>query len=391
MKILVVTTSFPTHKQNVQLGGTFILTECLSYEQAGAKVVVVTPGLYGVPDEEIFGENIHVKRFSYFLPRKFQRIKVPGLALYQKINWFFYLQLPFFLLCFAWKVLRNGKNADIVHSNWTLSAFVSLPLKWFYGIPIVLTSRGSDVRLIPKFFNTFIINNLNALIDCFGPYPEMLALKKDFPAHYITLPVIVKEPPDILPEDMLTKDKGTYLIVFIGRFDQTKAKLGFGFFTLLDAVKILHSDYNVKCIYVGDGPLKNDLIARMQQLHLEDVVEFVGHQENVYPYIEAADLVVGGCALNAVAQEACLKEKLQLLPTIEMWQQNLWEDKENCLLYETGNPHSIAKAIEYAIAHPSEINKLVVKVKEMSKKYLVTGKKGGEIYLNAFQNVIDCM
>lgn len=389
VKILVVTTSFPTHKPDIQLGGTFILTECLSYEQAGADVVVVTPGLYGIPDEEIFGNNIRVKRFSYFFPRKCQRIKAPGLALYQRMNLLFFLQLPFFLLFFAWSVFVNGKDADIVHSNWTLSAFVSLPLKFIYKIPIVLTSRGSDIRMMPRFLNTFIINNLNALVDCFGPYPEILELKREFPAQYITLPVIVKEPPRTRPDEVVKKEKGDYLIVFVGRFDQTKQKLGFGFFTLLDAMNILRKGYSVKCIYVGDGPLRDDLEEKTHQLHLENIAEFVGHQENVYPYIESADLVVGGCALNAVAQEACLKEKLQLLPTIEMWQKNLWEDKINCLLYATEDPYSMASAIEYAIMHPNKIEKIIMKVRDMSQKYLVTGMQGGEIYLKAFQKVID--
>ena len=171
MNILVLTTSFPTKKEGIWLGGPFVLSECLAYEKAGAKVTVITPGVWNAPNEEIFGENIQVKRFSYFLPKKAQIIKQPNKPIYNKMNILFYLEFPLFLFFFMLAILKNIKSIDIIHCNWTLTALLALPAKWFYKKPIVLTIRGSDLRLIPKFINRYILKKVNAVIAFLSPYP----------------------------------------------------------------------------------------------------------------------------------------------------------------------------------------------------------------------------
>lgn len=388
MKILVVTTSFPTVDDHVQLGGSFVLTECLAYEKAGARVIVITPGVPGIPDKEIFGRNIEVHRFSYFFPRRYQGVKTPGNALYHSMGVKFYLQFPLFLLFFSYAILVNGRTVDIVHCNWTLSALVTLPLRLFYKIPVVLTIRGSDIRTIPKFINKFIINNIDGVIDCFGPYPEMMALKNQFNANYITLPAIVKEPVGVNGDGDCEENDRVFTIVYIGRFDQTKKELGFGFFTLLEAIHLFAKDIPIKCIFVGDGSLMDELVRMAIKLGIQERVEFVGFREDIYSFIEIADLVVGGVALNGVSEEATLKRKPQLMPDIEMWQRNLWVDKENCLLYKTGDPASMAGSIRFALANPEKMKCIVEQVKLISAKYLATGQKGGDAYLKEFSKLI---
>lgn len=382
MKILVLTTSFPTRIKNYQLGGSFILTECLAYEQAGAEVTVITPGVYGVPKIEVFGKSIRVIRFSYFFPQSLQVIKKPGVALYNKMGIWFYIQFPFFLLFYMLTAIKNGRNMDIVHCNWTLSALVALPLKWIYKVPIVLTMRGSDIRSIPKFINSYIVKNIDSVIDCFGPYPENVEIKKMFDGNYLTLPVIVKSISEEGGDTFVKNDK--FVITYIGRFDETKLRLGFGFFDLIEALSLIEERHNIECIYVGDGSLMDGLHARTQELGLAACVQFVGYQESVYKYIDYSDVIVGGAALNGVSEECTLKGKPQLLPDIKKWQENLWLDKKNCLIYKTGDPTSMAGAIKYAMANPEKMNEMKENIYEVSRKYLITGKAGGELYTKEF-------
>lgn len=385
MKILVLTTSFPTRIKDFQLGGSFILTECLAYEQAGAEVTVITPGVYGVPQSEVFGRNIRVIRFAYFFPESRQIIKKPGVALYNKMGLLFYIQFPFFLLFYMSTALKNGRNMDIVHCNWTLSALVALPLKWIYKVPIVLTMRGSDIRSIPKFINSYIVKNIDKVIDCFGPYPENVEIKKMFDGNYLTLPVIVKSISEESCDTFVRS--GKFVITYIGRFDETKLRLGFGFFDLMEALSLIEERSNIECIYVGDGSLMEGLLARAQKLGLEDCVRFVGYQESVYKYIDYSDVIVGGAALNGVSEECTLKGKPQLLPDIKKWQENLWSDKNNCLIYKTGDPASMAEAIKYAMANPEKMNELKENIYEVSRKYLITGKAAGELYTKEFEKL----
>jgi glycosyltransferase involved in cell wall biosynthesis len=389
MKILVVTTSFPTANEKIQLGGSFVLTECLAYEKAGAEVIVVTPGVPDIPSQEVFGRNIIVYRFSYFFPKRYQKIKIPGRALYHSAGVLFYIQIPFFLLLFSLTTLLKGRKVDIVHCNWTLSALIALPLRWLYKIPVVLTSRGSDIRSLPVSLNRFIMQRVDGVLDCFGPYPEMLEIKQRFPAKYITLPVIVKEPVAGGAGVASSGPADAFTLVYVGRFDPTKQKLGFGFFTLLEAIGLLPHELSLRCIYVGDGSLKEELVVRSKELGIEEKVIFTGYREDVYSYLECADLVVGGVALNGVSEEASLLGKPQLMPNIKMWQKNLWNDKENCLLYERDNSASMAEAIHYAMSRPEKLKDIVNHVHQLTDKYLAVGKKGGEAYLRVFDRLIE--
>lgn len=64
-----------------------------------------------------------------------------------------------------------------------------------------------------------------------------------------------------------------------------------GFDLLLDAVASCR-DLPVRVAILGDGPLRNDLLARARQLGIDERVDFVGYQQNPYPWFRAADAFV---------------------------------------------------------------------------------------------------
>ncbi len=48
----------------------------------------------------------------------------------------------------------------------------------------------------------------------------------------------------------------------------------------------------IEMYIIGDGPLGNELKKQVKDLGIADLVHFLGHQENVIPHIEAADLML---------------------------------------------------------------------------------------------------
>lgn len=392
MRIIVATTSFPSRaSKSLEIPGNFVLQECLAYETAGATVEVVTPDIPGCPRSELFGENIQVHRFRYFCPRKWQKIKRPdGSALYDHINWVFFLQLPFFLLAFSWALFQHARiplRANIVHCNWSICALAALPLRWLLNIPIVLTTRGSDVRLIPRWLNRFIFRKINGIIDCFGP--DYRRILDDLPGKYLRLPVIVKTPElKQLPETMPAKSD-EFLVVLVGRFDVTKRDLfGMPFSNLLAVMATLSEKHDVRCIYVGDGELRSELEKKALDLRLQGIVDFVGYQSNVFPFLKKANLVIGGVGLNAVSQEATLMGKVQLMPKIPFWFESIWFHKENALLYEPGSVESLLEGLEFALLSPGDMERMSSNAIETGKKYVTTVWEGGKIYLREFENTI---
>ncbi|MBK1718868.1 glycosyltransferase [Thiocystis violacea] len=64
---------------------------------------------------------------------------------------------------------------------------------------------------------------------------------------------------------------------------------------LLSAFRRLQDRYPASLIVVGDGPDRGALERQVAEWDLNDRVLFVGHRENVYPYIRRADLYVHTC------------------------------------------------------------------------------------------------
>jgi len=394
MKIVVATTSFPyANIPELSIAGKFVLEECLAYETGGASVEVIVPDIPGCPRKEYFGKNIRVHRFSYFFPRRWQKIKrKDGSAMYDKLNMGFYIQLPFFLFKFACSIfsVAKGRNeqADIIHCNWSITALCALPAKYFLKIPVVLTTRGSDLRLIPKWINKFIFKHVDGVIDCFGPdYKKIL---DELSANYIRLPVIVAEPKSIEREkDNDSYKKDNFVVVMLSRLDKTKhEKFGMAFFSLLDVLAELSQKYKLKCIFVGDGELRSEIENRVSTLRLEKIVEFVGYQKNIFSYLRKADLVLGGVGLNAVSQEATLLGKVQLMPKIPFWYESIWFDKVNVILYDPNETSSILEGIEFAILNQEKMKKISVMAIKTGREYIITRKSGGLRYIKEFSKII---
>lgn len=388
MNILVLTTSFPTMKEKISLGASFILTECLAYEKAGANVTVIAPSNVFSPNEEIFGNRIHLKRFTYFFSKKLQVIKKSGDAIYRNMNFLFYIQAPFFLFFFMLKILKHAKKSDIIHCNWTLTALLAIPAKYIFKKPLTLTIRGGGIRMLPKFINRFILKNVDAVIDCLGPFPERALILKPFSEKIKTLPALVMEPPKNVYIKSSKKDS-EFKIMYVGRFDEYKHEYGFGFFYLIDAIQLIKNKKGLKFVFVGDGPLYDSMVSKCTELGVNAFVEFTGYQPDIYQYIREADLVVGGIGLNAISQEASIIGKPQLILNIKGRNQGIWNDKENCLLYEPKNSESIRKAIEYILKNRNMINIIKKNVSRVVEKFIRYGKDGGEIYLDLFNKIIN--
>jgi glycosyltransferase involved in cell wall biosynthesis len=77
-------------------------------------------------------------------------------------------------------------------------------------------------------------------------------------------------------------------LVAAGRISREK-----GFDLLLDAMPVVLQHLpNARLAILGDGPLKTQLTARVQDLRLAETVSFLGFQQNPWRYLKHADLFV---------------------------------------------------------------------------------------------------
>jgi glycosyltransferase involved in cell wall biosynthesis len=394
MKILICTFSFPAPKIN-HFGGNFVAGEAIAYAENGANVIVLTPHLKGVDKEEQIHENVNVIRFQYLWPEFAQTLLRPNQPIYSQKSLLSLFQVPFLCFFFAINIYRHAGWADIIHSQWTLSALLALPSKWLRRVKIVLTARGSDIRLLPLWLNRFIHNKVDGAIDCFGPQSWNEEYKKKFQANFIILPLIVynnssaKMPADL--KDTLNKKPGTFVILYVGRFDYAKIKdHDLPLLDLIHAInniRSLKNDFHV--VYLGDGEATAEMSELIAKYQLAEYISLLGPKSNVFDYIRICDLGVGGVAFNGVSEEFTVEGVPQVLVRGGANANSPWIDRENAVFIEGGNVPDIVEKLKWSLDNRGALKRIGEKAKRDMEKLLTDSKHGGMLYLQQFQKLLD--
>jgi glycosyltransferase involved in cell wall biosynthesis len=390
MNILITTGSFPNKKGNIH-DGSFVFAEAMAYAEAGEEVRVITPHIPGTEKQEKIHDRIVVRRFQYFFPQSAQVAKKAGVPLYRKSFWSI-IQMPILCISFLIHILKYAQWVDIIHAQWTVTALLALPVKWVFGKRVVLTARGSDLRLLPKWLNRFIHLQVDAAIDCFGPQPWNVAYKKAFPARYIRLPHLVyRNAQSVVPKEM-EETADCFNILYVGRFDWMKIRDNrLPLLELPQASKILRSKgMEFRIFYIGDGDrtIRKRLSKLVLDLELSETIILLGAKTNVIDYVEQCDLGVGGIAFNGVSQEFTICGKPQILVDSDDNAGTPWQHRVNALFFKPGDPMDLAKKMAWAIDHRDEAERLGMTARRNMEKYILDANEGGRVYIEAFRRLL---
>ena len=121
-----------------------------------------------------------------------------------------------------------------------------------------------------------------------------------------------------------------------------------------------------KCLLVGGGPREVELRSLSVELGLAKTVTFVGHVEDVRPYLEAADLFVLSSdkeGLPLVLAEA-MAYSVPCVATDVGGNREIIAHGHTGVLVEPGSPEHLAQAIDYLLAHPEERTRMGSRAKE---------------------------
>lgn len=399
MHVLILTFGFPTFSTtntNKFFGGSFILPEALAYIKAGAKVTVLTIHVPGLPLKEIIKENFHIIRVPYFLPLRFQKIRVPNLPLYSKEGLLFRLfQLPVFLVVFLIYLLKYIPRCDVVHANWTPTAFLALPFSKLFHRPIFLTFRGSDITKLPIFFNKFIIKHVDGVFN--WKLGDVTKYIKFFQGNYIDLPLITNIKKQRINHSIQKtykrKNQNSIVFTFIGRLIEDKVQELKGVNIIIPAALKLINKYEKAGKFMiqilGDGPAMEKLKNQAKKLNIEEYVLFQGHQNDIFPYLHNSFAVLGGLGLNAVVQEVALSNRLNIMIDGKEWAGDVWKHKYNSILYKPNNTDSLAEAMNYIIENKTKCKHFSKRGNITIKQYTAGIDKGGGEYIKEFRNLIN--
>ena len=254
---------------DLRTGGAEIMCEALTYELIKNNIEVIVISLYDC-DTPITKRFIDAGVKVEFLGKK------PGmdLSIIKKI-------------C---KIFKREKP-DVVHSHISAQKYAMIAA-WLSRVPLrvhtVHSVADKELSRVDRFLAKIFYKRHNVV-------PVALSSRVQD-----TVTELYKLSPDKVPvifnginlSNCIKKESydisNTVKILHIGSFSEVKNHKG-----LIDAFKIFHATVpNSKLSLIGHGVLFDEIKQYVCNCGLEDCVEFLGIQANVYPFINEADIFV---------------------------------------------------------------------------------------------------
>ena len=247
----------------------------------GYDVTVLVPNDHTGKSHEVI-DGIVVKRFTYFLPKKLQKLAYgAGIPTNLKRSLWAKIQLPFFMLVFLIRGMIESRKHDLIHCHWSIAGFVGVILKKLTGKKMVFMMHGAEVFVLGDHpVVKAVLRNCDYLISN-SSFTEARSLEV-FPVknHSVISPGVdvnrfypqhnidqLREKINLEPEDVF--------VMTIGKFIPRK-----GIRYLISAMDILVHQRNqtqYKLRIGGRGPMKAEYEQQINELNLQDYISFLSY------------------------------------------------------------------------------------------------------------------
>ncbi|UCE06328.1 MAG: glycosyltransferase, partial [bacterium] len=298
-KILLTTSTLPRWKGDSEPPFISDMAQALSRY---FKVYVLAPHAKGAKKLETWDE-VEIRRFSYFLPYKWQRLCYSGgiyaNLLRNKLNYF----LIFFLFLFemiAVVRLIKKENIELLYANFILpQGFVGAVIKRLIKVPVVINVLGGDIGIKNPVLRAFVKFSLkqadHVVVLTTAIRDEINQLHiGDIDISVVPLGVYSDRfSPNFRDEEIRQKyvSNNDPLLLFVGRLVEKK-----GVAYLIKAFPdIMKKFTKAKLVIIGNGLLAYDLKQLTKNLNLIDSVYFEGDidNKNLPKYYASADIFIG--------------------------------------------------------------------------------------------------
>ncbi|WP_444995805.1 glycosyltransferase family 4 protein [Aliikangiella sp. IMCC44359] len=358
MKIAYIVSLFPCWSE------TFIVREINSLKKAGHEVDIVSlkhpsESLVQSDAEALMGDVLYPEKgvslfiniFKELLFHPFKSLHMFWLILTRFITKPEALAKTFATLFVTLGVLKKVRqlNLEHVHAHWatypSTSAFI---IHKYLGIPYSFTFHAHDIFLEDHMLAVkFDSCAFGVTISDFNINFIYKLLNKDY-SHKIK---IVHCGVDLTAQKYNVENRSENTIFTIGRLDEIK-----GFKYLIEACSLLkQKSIDFKCVMVGDGPLKKELLEQRSSLGLTDNIEFLGAmpQEKIREFLNNVTLFVlpsvktkeGNMDGVPVALMEAMASGTPVISTYISGIPELITNEENGLLVNPNNAEELATAI----------------------------------------------
>jgi glycosyltransferase involved in cell wall biosynthesis len=167
-----------------------------------------------------------------------------------------------------------------------------------------------------------------------------------------------------VPEHAFFKPKSAAVMVSVGRLTEQK-----DFFSLLRAFALLRQKQDAKLIILGEGEDRPALERLARELNLGDDLSMPGFLQNPYDFMKHADLLVSSSAwegLPTVLIEALALGTPVVATDCPGGSREILQAGAYGKLVPVHDPAALAEAMQAALSHPPERNKLQQRGRDFS-------------------------
>ncbi|NBL65787.1 glycosyltransferase [Flavobacterium sp. NST-5] len=277
-------------------------------------------------------------------------------------NFSYLLQLPFEIIGSLYRIRKSlkGKEIALVHSNAIsvfIGAFYSFVFrkKHLWHVHEIIENPEIAAKAYPKivaFFSNLMVFNSQASYNQFYKYNKKIA-NRSVVIHNGQNRNVPPTNEEVLREIRSTYFKATSsqtVIGLVGRISRLKGQQ-----VLLGAFQFLVKKYdNVKLVYIGSAPKGQShyltaLEEKIVENNLENDVEIIDFQEQIWPFYDALDIVVVPStepeSFGLVATEAMLSNKPVVASDLGGLKEIIVHEKTG-YLFEPGNVNELFLALE---------------------------------------------
>jgi glycosyltransferase involved in cell wall biosynthesis len=349
MKVLFLSHSYPRFAADPV--GSFVLRLGVALRGQGVETQVIAPAAPGLARREEY-EGVVVERFRY-APARFETLAYTGTMRDQvRESWTAKAAMGSLVAAEFVKalLLRRVFRADLVHAHWWFpGGLVGTWLRRWWGVPLVITMHGSDVRFargsrpIGRLFRRVL-----ARAEAVTTVSSWLAMETRAIAPAVQ-PIVAPMPiqPDLFhPGGRRAPDT----LLFVGKLNAQK-----GIEHLLRALAVMRSRPTVEVV-VGAGSVPADVQGLAQSLGVAERLRWfplLSQAELADRYRACTALVMPAVeeGLGLVAAEALLCET----PVAAFASGGLTDlivDGQTGLLVPTGDVVALASALDDLLTRP---------------------------------------
>jgi glycosyltransferase involved in cell wall biosynthesis len=392
LKILIPTTSFIRNKDD--FFNIYIFRFAKALAESGMEVVVLAPDDKETKTEEVI-DGVRIVRFQYFF-KKHQCLAYGASGIPHNIatSNLAKFQIPFFLLAFLKKIITISRSCDLIHAQWLPSALLSLPAKYIYGKPVILTEHNANMRHYPKSLCKFVVARVNAITTA---HPDIADIIRGWGRKDI------QEIPNMLDIDSFKKTSETRFIkdeigigdekvvTFIARIEDWKGPL-----TFIESIPhIIKKRDDLKFLLVGDGNLIEKIRYRVKELAISKFVKVLGPRKDVNNLLSISHVFTALSKIENIWSTTVIEAMVLGIPCILTdvgYTAKVLEHMKNCYIVEAGErvEERVAEAALFLL-DAEELRekisgeaKLFLEEKGFSKKNIL------QKFIGIYQSLADC-